>query len=413
MTQDAVRPVDAGGRISELDIIRGFALFGVLWMNLYGNADFIIPADKIVRLAPYGVETAVEFSSSWLTVGKAQALFSMLFGFGFALFLDRAEGAGTDGHRLYVRRLGFLLVLGMLHVLLLWAGDILHAYALVGFALMLTRRWPGWLLLAIGVPCATLNSVVTVGIVDLLYPGQPHNWSVVSEAGVARIFAALQAADYPGYIVELGRILREFYGTPLSASFLAQIFGRFLLGQWLYRQGWLQNASRYASQFRRWAAILLGTGLSMALLGPTLSVLKTKLVAPWTYLVQIDGRSSQIVLALGYAAGIVVLCQSPVWQRRFAGLAAVGKLALTNYLVQSVFYFFVLYGFGFNLLRYAGPTFCLVSALAFFAFQIVFSRWWLVRYQFGPVEWVWRNFTYGVRQPLRRPISTTTASTKG
>ena len=405
MTQGAGGPADVRARISELDIIRGFALFGVLWMNLYDNADFVIPADRIMRLAPAGVETMVEFSSSWLTVGKAQALFSMLFGFGFALFLDRAEGAGSNGRRLYLRRIGFLLVLGMAHVLLLWPGDILHAYALVGFALMLTRRWPGWLLLAIGIPCATLNSVAIVGIFDLLYPGQPLDPSVVSGAGVARIFAAIQAADYPDYVTELGRIWREYYGRPISGSFLAQIFGRFLIGQWLYRQGWLQNASRYAPQFRRWAAILLSAGLAMALVSPALLVLKIKPVAPWTYVAQIDGRLSQIVLALGYAAAIVVLCQVPAWQRRLAGLGAAGKMALTNYLAQSVLYFFVLYGFGLGLLPYAGPTFCLVAALAFFAFQIAFSRCWLARYQFGPIEWVWRNFTYGVRQPLRKSIS--------
>lgn len=413
MTHQRGGPVDVGDRISELDIIRGFALFGVLWMNLYEHADLVVPADKIIRLAPDAVETTVNFASSWLMLGKAQALFSMLFGFGFALFLSRAETAGADGPRLYLRRIGFLLALGVAHATLLWCGDILNSYALMGFALMLTRRWPGWLLLAVGLPCTLLLTSIVLALCDALYPGQPHSWDVLTEAGMARRYVVFQTADYPRYVVEVVRSWGEVYGTPLGISYLGWIFGRFLIGSWLFRQGWLQHSARYAPQFRRWAAILLVAGLSCALIDPLLDALHVRLDRPWIYLARTLNRTSQLVLALGYAAGIVSLCQSRAWRRRLSGLGAAGQMALSNYLTQSFLYFFLLYGFGFGLLRYVGPSFCLVVALVFYPLQIAFSRWWLARYRFGPAEWIWRSFTYGTRPRLRREPPEAPADRRG
>jgi uncharacterized protein len=108
-----------------------------------------------------------------------------------------------------------------------------------------------------------------------------------------------------------------------------------------------------------------------------------------------------ILQALAYAAIIVVLCQNPKWRARLSGLGAVGQMALTNYVAQSMVFVFVLYGFGFGLLPYNGATFALCLAVVTFAVQIAYSRWWLARYRFGPLEWVWRTLTYGQKQPMR------------
>ncbi|MET0370249.1 MAG: DUF418 domain-containing protein [Sphingobium sp.] len=402
MTQQPGGPVEAGSRISELDIIRGFALFGVLWMNLFEHVGLAIPDDKVIELAPKAVETIVGFASIWLMIGKAQALFSILFGFGFALFLERAEKAGANGTRLYLRRATFLLIFGVAHGMLLWAGDILNSYALMGFFLVLTRRWPGWALLSLGLVLTVLGTVILNIAYAHLYPGQTPSWVLAGDAGTLRRFPVFMSSDYGAYLVELYRSWIELYGTPIGPVYLGWIFGRFLVGQWLFRQGWVQNAAAYAPQFRKWAAILLAAGLAMALLGPTLKLCGIKLAEPWKYLAQIDGRGSQVVLALGYAAGFMVLCQHGHWRRRLSGLAAAGQMALTNYVTQSFLFFFLLYGFGFALLPYVGPTFCLVVAIIFYAMQIAFSRWWLARYRFGPIEWVWRSFTYGTRQPMRK-----------
>ncbi|WP_425992970.1 DUF418 domain-containing protein [Brevundimonas sp. TWP2-3-2] len=109
-----------------------------------------------------------------------------------------------------------------------------------------------------------------------------------------------------------------------------------------------------------------------------------------------------VILAIGYAALIVILCQWPTVRRRLSSLGSVGQMALTNYLTQSLFFVFVLYGFGLGLLPWMWPTLALVFSVGVFALQVLFSRWWLARHRFGPAEWLWRWATYGVRPPLRR-----------
>ncbi len=109
-----------------------------------------------------------------------------------------------------------------------------------------------------------------------------------------------------------------------------------------------------------------------------------------------------MILAIGYAALIVILCQWPTVRRRLSSLGSVGQMALTNYLTQSLFFVFVLYGFGLGLLPWMWPTLALVFSVGVFALQVLFSRWWLARHRFGPAEWLWRWATYGVRPPLRR-----------
>ena len=398
-------PVDADGRIGELDVIRGFALFGVLWMNLYEMTGFLFPESAVIRIVPQPVDAVIGFVSAWLMIGKAQALFSVLFGFGFALFLARAERAGRNGTRLYLRRVGFLLVLGFAHALLLWPGDILNAYAMMGLLLILTRRWPGWLLVVAGLSLALFGSIVNRLIWEYVIasPGTPIPYSAMMVSGALRRMPVFLGHDYVAFVRENVRgLLSELYATSFAWTYLGWVFGRFLIGSWLYRTGWVQNAARHADGFRRWAAILLPAGLVLAAIGAAVRALSLQPHGEWQLLpLQLAGRGSQLVLGLGYAAGLVVLLQNPRWQARLSGLGTAGRMALTNYLMQSVLYFFLLYGFGAGLLRYTGPTFSLVLAVVFYAGQIAFSRWWLARYRFGPVEWLWRSWTYDRRQPMR------------
>jgi len=401
-------PVDAEGRIGELDVIRGFALFGVLWMNLVENAGFLYPESAAIMIAPKPVETAVGMLGGWLMAGKAQALFSMLFGFGFALFLSRADAAGRDGGRLYLRRVGFLLALGFAHALLLWTGDILNAYAMMGLLLIVARRWPGWVLLSVGIVLSLSTTIVDRLIWEhwIGAPGAPMPYFALMEPGAIRRMPVFLGHDYLAFVRELWRATtEELYFTTTSFAYLGWIFGRFLIGAWLFRQGWVQDSARHAAGFRRWAAILLVTGLALAGVGPASALLGFHPTGEGPRIAMtLAGRSAQLVLALGYAAEIVVLCRSAWWQRRLLGLAAAGRMALTNYITQSLMFFFVLYGFGAGLLLHTTPVFSLLLAVAFYAAQIAFSRWWLARYRFGPVEWVWRSWTYGARQPMRRAI---------
>jgi len=401
MVGTVAEPTGHRERISELDVIRGFALFGVLWMNLYQHVGSVIPPEVVQKLPTAEVDRLVGLVGRWLMLGKAQALFSMLFGFGFAIFYDRVTARGVDATRLYLRRLTILLLIGLVHVALVWPGDILHQYALVGFLLLIVRRWPSWLLLLLGVPLASLLlSAAELGA-PLVYGNQPPPWQAALTQAQEIRWEVFRQSDYLAYVGSNVRtVWLEFYAQPLGLVVLGIVLGRLLMGTWLYRQGWVQNPTLHAAGIRRWGLSLLGAGLVIAGIRPALD-LAGRLngnVELWTRPV---ADVAMPLLALGYAAGLILICQSPTWAQRMSGLAAVGRMALTNYVAQSLMYIFVLYGFGLGLMRFLGATAALGLAILFFAAQIVFSRWWLARYRFGPLEWLWRSATYGRWQPMR------------
>lgn len=397
-----VAPTPATERIGEVDVIRGFALFGVLWMNLVVHGELAIPGEVIAALPTAAIDKWITPLGAWLAEGKAQCLFSILFGFGFAILSQRAEARGVDARALYLRRLLILLVIGIVDMCLIWMGDILHAYALMGILLMLTRQWSGKLLLGVGLVLALCSAPAVIAwYVATTQPGHAPAIFALQATGLERRWIVFQGHDYLAFVHELVRSWgSEFYFSLIGASFLTTILGRFLIGSWIFRQGWMQDTERHAALFRRAAPWLLGAGLILAGIMPALGLLELRLPRPVRPLTSLISEAGQLVLALGYAAGLVVLYRHVVWRRVLSGLGAVGQMALTNYLTQSLIYVFVLYGFGLGWLKYAGPTFCLVAAMVIFAAQIVFSRWWLARYRFGPAEWLWRSATYGRWQPL-------------
>lgn len=412
MTDTTAGPVSARDRIGELDIIRGFALFGVLWVNMFGQTEYIVSADGLVHLWGEALDDYVGVFTDWVASGKAQCLFSLLFGFGFAILSERVEARGGDARALYLRRILILLALGWAHLLLLWGGDILHAYAMVGLVLMLTRRWPSWLLLALGVLlCVVANIAALVWIGATTPDGQTPTLFTLMDAGMDRRWDIFLGRDYLAYVRELFVLSGpEFYASAIGYGFLGTILGRFLLGQWIFRRGWLQDTARHAAGFRRALPWLLIPGLVLAGVNPVLDYMEIETPGALGLGLEAVKELSQLVLALGYGCGLVVLCQSDGWRRRLGGLGAVGRMALTNYLTQSLVYMFVLNGFGLGWLRYAGPTVCLGLAVVVFALQIAFSVFWLRRFRFGPAEWLWRSATYGRWQPLRRAdVSVTTA----
>lgn len=404
-------PTTGKDRLFELDAIRGFALFGVLWVNLFSHR-YAIREFRAQQLPTAEFDQMVTFFTQWVAIGKAQTLFSLLFGFGFAVLMARAEARGASGTTIYLRRLTVLLVVGFAHRLLVYGGDILHAYAAMGFLLMLTRRWPGWLLVTVGLTLSVAGTAVlrmwdafgTAG-------GQQPSWAAAAAAAnnaesvhLLHRWELSQSHDYGGYVGELVQGMLIEYSHPMGLVFFSFVIGRFMVGAWIHRQAWLQNAAQHARGFRRWAAVLVASGLLVALGDP---ILRATLSGPEQIpmalrnVLDVLFKGGQLVLALGYGALIVVLCQQEKWRTRLSGLGAVGQMALTNYLAQSFAYLFVLYGFGLGLLPYAGATFSLAAAMAFFGLQIAFSRWWMARFRFGPAEWLWRSAMYGTWQPLR------------
>ena len=392
-------------RTAELDVVRGFALFGVLLINLYGHPEFALPERVLESLPTAAIDGLLGLAFDVLMEGKAQALFSMLFGLGFAMFLSRAEARGADGLRLYLRRVLILLAIGLVHVTAVFFGDILHVYAATAFVLILFRRAPDRVLLWTGVALSLLASVPMLGqmLWEKAATGQTPALILAWEAGIERRWDVFLNADYPAYVAELVRAMgAEWMLSAFFWSYMGTVLGRFLVGFWLFRKGWVQNPGRHAAGFRRWAPRLILGGLLLSGADVALGASSVELTGLGEVAKEVLHRTGQLTLALGYGAGLVVLMQGAPGRRLLAGLGDVGRMALTNYLMQSLVYLFIFYGFGLGLMRWGGALTCLAIAVPTFVLQIVFSRWWLARFRFGPLEWLWRSATYGAWQPFRR-----------
>ena len=400
-------PVGERERIAELDVLRGFALFGVLTMNFV----YIAGAGQLATEAQ--LEALPTANLDWwaynfvrLFIGdKANTIFAALFGLGFYLQMKRGEGR-PGFERRYVRRLSWLFIFGLLNAYFLWIGDILNLYAMAGFALLAMRRW-------------RTRTLVMFGSIAALYS---HNLqeSLLGLAGIHLIPDSLyedtailerQSVAVNGSYTEVVAVFAqwtwvEWLAGGMMAAWLIYAVGRFALGAAIGRSGILDDIPRFIPLLRRIAWVAIPAGLIAAL--AIRLVVEEIVVLPWsidtTRQVASALRSpAALLLAAGYCAGIVVALQQ-TWGRFFAVFAPVGRMALTNYLAQGLIYAFILFGVGpgLGLAGRIGSAAVLAICVAFFALQVAFSHWWLARFRFGPMEWLWRTLTYGERPVMRR-----------
>jgi uncharacterized protein len=393
--------VSPASRIVEVDMVRGFALFGVLLVNMYGfGADSIAWSSAVDQLA-FAVMRVFFESKSW-------TLFSMLFGFGFALQLERTRARGLPILPTYVRRLAVLFALGAAHALL-YDGDILMLYAELGLGLLVVRRLPtrGLLLLAFGLmlvfPLVRFASAPerpagSEGIQEararLEVDQRTHVYATGSFAEVAADNASAIPADP-----------LEDLTSPESGL---AVFAMFLLGYSVGRSGILLDIPGHAVPIARVRAWGLGLGLAAMAAERVLAatagyaVFRSQGASP---AVQLAGdllfAFGNVALALGYAATLLLAAQTPRGKSALAPLAGVGRLALTVYITQTVMFTTLFYGYGFGQAFRLGPAAVTIWALVIFAVQVVACQWWSRRFRFGPLEWFWRSLTYLKWQPLR------------
>ncbi|WP_309890128.1 DUF418 domain-containing protein [Archangium sp.] len=408
------RPVDSTERLALLDVLRGFALCGVFVSNVYmwfSGRTFVPRAqiDAAMASASLGDKVA-SYAIGILVFGKFITLFAFLFGLGFSVQMSRAEARGATIAPLYMRRLGVMFLLGAVHLLGLWYGDILTTYALLGFALLLFRNRTDKTLLFWAVP---LILVAPLGV-DVLMKALPMLTGVEAsmEASTQRRAQTLEVFTTGTYF-DVVRANASYYFNDFMKPLLAVMFGllgRFLLGLVAGRQRLFHDAPQHLPLFRK----LLGWGLLFGVIGSAVMLwvrylLQNKLIdgqAPWLMVTMPLRQLNEVGLAAVYLSGIVLLFQRPAWQRRLLVLAPVGRMALTNYLTQTVLSLCFFYGFGLGFIGKLGPAALTVLPLGVFCVQVAFSHWWLARFRFGPAEWVWRSLTYGKAQPMRQPVAT-------
>jgi uncharacterized protein len=388
-----------------LDALRGFALFGILLANLMG---FVVgPAPESMRLVHVGAALAgpVEFLLEWLVVGKFYSLFSLLFGIGFAIQLGRLEARGEGATR-YARRLVVLFGFGLAHMLLLWLGDILSLYALVGFALLLFRRASDRTLL---VSAALLWLSPILWQAAMSYAGFAPQQPLIDAAirtfaqfGIDARQGPFPIWTSPDYLVHLrahpGEILVRYHDF-VEQLRPAKVLAMFLLGLWAGRRRIFADPGAHLPLLRRIMIYGFLLGLPLAFARAGLSDLGED-TPTHQLLEEVAYCLGTPILALAYAAAFALL-----WNRssggRLAMFAPAGRMALTNYLAQTFLMCLLFFGWGFALIGRLHLGFLPLVAVAIFGLQVAYSGWWLRRYRMGPLEWLWRTLTYGRRQPMR------------
>jgi uncharacterized protein len=361
------------------------------------------------------VDRAVYLLIRVLGEGKFYSLFSFLFGLGLALQTERLEARGAAFFGLYLRRLIVLFVIGIAHAYLLWAGDILHMYALLGFLLVLFRRCaPKTLLIWVAVFLLLpllVNGVIT-GMIEL------SRFDPQAAAEVERGFAAQQQlmerlhessliAYGGGVFVDM--LLQRIEDVRfLHFGFLfflgPHVFAMFLLGLYAGRRRILHGDDEHRPLLRRLliGGFCIGVPFSAAyvIAGSYSNPMRPSWIGLAALAVYVVGIPA---LSFAYASAIVLLIRSERWRRRFRPLAAVGRTALSNYLLQSLICTTLFYGYGLGLYAKIGPAVGILIVVAIYSIQVPLSNWYVKRFRFGPAEWLWRTLTYGKLQPMRAP----------
>ena len=420
-------PVAPNERIEGLDVIRGFALLGILLLNILAfGLPFRAYVDPSVDGSVTGVDFGVFFAVDLLFEGAMRALFSMLFGAGIALLA--AGGRGTNPG-IYYRRQFLLLGIGLLDTLvLLWTGDILVCYALAGMALYACRNWrPRNLFIAATVVFVYLAAFYV--LVFVMLSTMPEDAEAIEEriaSGVevsadelalVKDWAEIEASfdppehilarealkfegSYPEAFAANAQEVSEIYVTALPLLMFWDAAACMLLGMALFKTGMLQGrrSVRFYA-FLATAGFIIGFAVNSFELSMKISSgYAMRWVSGASMFTNDIGRVS---MALGFASLALIACQREWFSRLRRGLAAVGRMALTNYILQSVFGLVIFHDFGFGLWNELARHQLYFIVAGEWIVSISFSVWWLHRYRFGPLEWLWRSLTYRHVQPMR------------
>jgi uncharacterized protein len=515
----------ATDRLDALDVLRGFALIGICIANVEFFNRPVVESGQGIPAGLHGLDWLVAFLVAYLVSGKFWTIFSLLFGMGFALMLERARVAGRPFAPTYGRRVGVLLVIGLLHHTLLWSGDILISYAAGALALMLALLAParllvialiafialpqvpglsllGWLMAPVVLASlvalylrarqAWLFPLVTIGtgalmmlaallaasgskgddttmltavgaiftglgllacwrspaeqkplrigvqIVLLTYcliaveAGMRHFAPAVGQTTVVSSTGSVSSADDESVPAADGRVLR--YREQIARSteervvltqgsypdavamrfkqldermvdevgFSVLLVGVFLIGVWFVRSGVIARAAEHKPLYRRLAIVGIPLGVGLGLLGSLIATGRPPGIDDGGHdLAHALLSLGSLPAALGYIGAVMLMLHSRGALARIRLLAPFGRMALSNYLMQSLVFSLLFYAHGMGLWG-IGRTMQVCIALGLCALQIGLSHWWLARFQYGPVEWVWRALTYLTWPPMRR-----------
>lgn len=429
-------PVSDEERLRFVDLLRGAALLGILLMNIdeFGQPSYF---SEPFRGDPSSIDFWALALNRVFFEGKMRALFGMVFGAGVFLFVTGKERAGRPARGIFYRRMAWLVLFGVVHAwLLLWWGDILYLYGVAGMIVYLLRNVPPRVLM-LGVPLVALLDFGTatlfyrdvrekrIAYVEAQRAEVEHRAPTDAEAKAVAAWREIEGTLLPSRagVADMTRRMRAGYAevatvvrplsrameTKLALLSLPDSLALMLLGIALLRVGFLRG--EWSTRSYAWAAAV-GYGLGIPLVAylhydavlhhPTLEAwLAYMAVTPvrWVFLIYPFQR---ILLVVAHVSALLLLHRSGALSGLLRRLQCVGQTALTNYVLHTVACTLFFYGYGLGMYGRLAYRETFLVVLGVWAFQLVASPWWLSRFRFGPLEWLWRTLTYLAVQPMRR-----------
>lgn len=409
---NALQPITSSKRIDLVDALRGFAIFGIFMVNMPG---MFKPAVELIMLPTLGNGTLDVIAHSLIMfffTGKFFVLFSLLFGFGFYIFLHKDGEPTQESVRLFRKRVFWLLLFGLLHVILFWEGDILVYYALFGFLLILFRK-SSIKKIVIWTVIFMLIPIVVVGLVSLLpillasnevamaaFEQGNQEQLMATQDLIERAYLAYSSGSY----VEIMSMNLEQWLFLVSGIlfFYPTCMALFLIGLLIGRTGLFANYQEHLPFFKKvfWITLPIGIVCNLLLI---LSVVNFNpgVIDGWAFIGRTFGIIGGVVMMCTYVSGFIMLYSQGTFRRLFNGFSYVGRMALTNYITHSVISLLLFRSGLFGLFGHVEVWQSILLVLVIFSIQIVFSKWWLRQFKFGPLEWLWRSLTYGKIQHMR------------
>lgn len=397
---DNIQPTATSKRHIFLDALRGFALLGVCLANYPEFSLYTFLPDAVAESMPSAaVDRVVKFIQYFLIDGKFYTLFSLLFGIGFSIIISHAAERGVNGFKIFYRRMVILALIGCTHLMLIWSGDILLLYALLGMLLPLFRNMSDRKILTCAVALLILPVVIDAicEYTDTFLGKYPYDqwwhyagiYSITEENFATWLRDANGYSDVSSFLIQgAWERMYEF----VSGNRYFKVMGLFLIGFVVGRRHIYAHLESHESLLKKvalWGCVVgIPFSIIYAISGVTAhqygdtahSVLYMISVYP---------------LGFAYAALLGLFCMHHKNLLIWKIFAAPGRMALTNYISQSIIGMFLFYGIGLGLGTSVGLGTTELIALGVFAFQIIFSLSWLSVFRFGPLEWIWRMLTYG------------------
>ena len=411
-TTQVALPVLQNERSDILDVLRGFALFGVLLDNIFGFTGWSFLTQSMREGLPtWPADGIVGLSELTFINGKFYSLFSLLFGIGFSIILVRNEQRGINPFKIFYRRLFILLLIGAAHLFLLWEGDILFLYALIGMLLPLFRKFSDKTLVVTA--AVLILSPIILDCIYILFHAKPGD-------GLERLAMTTDIKNgvptdstYANYLYKPGSGFHEWrnwqasgwayrYSYILDSNRIPKVLGMFLLGFYAGRKMMYLHLDNYVLLFKKLRLWGFVVGIPAAIASTYFEIFQKHIPNPIGLGHTTFYALSVVPLCLAYASVICLHWIKKKGNSKLKVLAPLGRMALTNYLMQTIIgitlYYSVGFGFGGNI----GPVIFVPIGLAVYALQVLYSNLWFKYFNYGPMEWIWRQLTYWKKLPLRK-----------